>query len=125
MTRGRDGSLAGENPPSAHSNLFRSNRNSLGSASVANARESIMTPYVLTASVAALMAFIPSSSKAQPPRLGADKPILLAQGGPPPLPQPAAAQFYYSENGKPVGPVTLAEIQAKIAAGTITPDTLV
>jgi GYF domain 2 len=84
-----------------------------------------MTPYVLTASVAALTAFIPASSKAQPARLGADKPILLAQAGPPPLPQPAAAQVSYSENGKPVGPVTLAEIQAKISAGAITPDTLV
>jgi hypothetical protein len=83
-----------------------------------------MTPYVLTASLAALVALTPISSKAQT-RRAADKPMLLAQAGPPPLPQPAAAQFYYNDGGKPVGPVTLAEIQAKIAAGTITPDTLV
>jgi hypothetical protein len=53
------------------------------------------------------------------------KPPLLAQLTPPPLPQPPAASYFYAENGKPVGPVTLAEIQAKIAAGVIKPDTLV
>ena len=32
--------------------------------------------------------------------------------------------FYYNDNGTPVGPVPLSEIRAKIAAGKITPDTL-
>jgi hypothetical protein len=73
----------------------------------------------------ALIGLAPSSSHAQPSGPSSDKPILLAQAGPPPLPQPPSAQFYYSANGKPVGPVSLDEIQAKIAAGTITPDTLV
>jgi hypothetical protein len=40
-------------------------------------------------------------------------------------PEVPSAQYYYNDNGKPVGPVTLAEIRAKIAAGTIKPDTLV
>jgi hypothetical protein len=84
-----------------------------------------MVPHIVTASLAALIGFVPSSSNAQPSGPSADQPILLAQSGPPPLPQPPSAQFYYSENGKPVGPVTLADIQAKIAAGAITPDTLV
>ncbi len=50
---------------------------------------------------------------------------LMAQGAPPPLPQPAAVQYFYGENGKPIGPLTLADMQAKIAAGIIKPDTLV
>ena len=41
-----------------------------------------------------------------------------------PQPSPAAI-YYYSDNGKPVGPITLAEMQAKWATKTITPDTLV
>ena len=41
--------------------------------------------------------------------------------------QPGApsAQYYYSDNGKPVGPFSLAEIRAKVASGIIKPDTLV
>jgi hypothetical protein len=77
-----------------------------------------------TASLAALLALAPSLALAQMPT-AAHEPLLLAQLAPPPLPQPPAAQFFYSDNGKPVGPVTLAEIQAKIAAGSIKPDTLV
>jgi hypothetical protein len=84
-----------------------------------------MVPYILTASLAAVIGFTPSSSQAQSSGPSPGKPIVLAQAGPPPLPQPPSAQFYYNENGKPVGPVSLAEIQAKIAAGAITPDTLV
>jgi hypothetical protein len=83
-----------------------------------------MKLYVSTAFLAALLAMAPASSKAQAPGVVAVKPLLMAQAVPPPLPQPPAVQYYYNEGGKPVGPVTLAEIQAKIAAGTITPDTL-
>src|SRR6185312_13042972 len=92
-----------------------------------------MIPHIMSASLAAVIGLAPSSSQAQSAGKTPDRPILLAQSGPPPLPapappplpQPPAAQFYYSENGKPVGPVPLSEIQAKIAAGVITPDTLV
>src|ERR1700692_3878893 len=75
-----------------------------------------------TASLAVLLALVPSLALAQTPASG--KPLRLAQLAPPPLPQ-SAAQFFYNDNGKPVGPVTLAEIQAKIAAGVIKPETLV
>jgi hypothetical protein len=74
---------------------------------------------------AALSALAPSLAWAQTGNATTGKPLLLAQLTPPPLPQPPDAQFFYNDNGKPVGPVTLAEIRAKIAAGTITPDTLV
>jgi hypothetical protein len=80
----------------------------------------MMKAYSLTAVLAALLAFLPGS-----PIVLAQTPPPMPKGAPPPLPQPAAAQFYYNSGGKPVGPVTLAEIQAKIAAGAITPDTLV
>ena len=76
-------------------------------------------------SLATLLALAPSLALALLGTAATAKPLLMAQTAPPPLPQPPAAQFFYSENGKPVGPMTLAEIQAKIAAGTITPDTLV
>jgi len=36
-----------------------------------------------------------------------------------------SAQYFYSENGRPVGPLSLEEIKAKIAAGVIKADTLV
>jgi hypothetical protein len=49
----------------------------------------------------------------------------LPPAQPPRLPQPPAVVFYYNANGKPVGPLSLAEIQAKIASGEIRPDTLV
>jgi hypothetical protein len=84
-----------------------------------------MKLYASTAFLAALIALAPAASKAQAPGVAAAKPIRLAQAAPPPLPQPPAVQYYYNEGGKPVGPVTLAEIQAKIAAGAITPDTLI
>jgi hypothetical protein len=77
-----------------------------------------------TASLAALLALAPSLALAQM-AAASGKPLVLAQVTPPPLPQPPSAQFFYSENGKPVGPVTLAELQAKIASGAIKPDTLV
>ena len=50
---------------------------------------------------------------------------VAANPTPPPLPQPAGAQYFYSENGKPIGPFSLSEIQAKLAAGLIKPETLV
>jgi hypothetical protein len=40
------------------------------------------------------------------------------------MPQPPAAMFWYNDNGKPTGPVPLAEIEARIKAGKIGPDTL-
>ena len=84
-----------------------------------------MAPYMTTASLAVLIAFAPSWAKAQIPAKPAEGSARLAQATPPPLPPAAAAQFFYSDNGKPVGPVTLAEIQARIGSGAITPDTLV
>src|ERR1700682_336501 len=77
------------------------------------------------ATLAALRALAPSLALAHMPATAADKPLVLAQVAPPPLPQPPSAQFFYSENGKPMGPFSLSEIQAKIAAGLIKPDTLV
>ena len=87
----------------------------------------VLAPFALvssTATYAGLLVAAPSVAFAPPPAPPGDQPV-VAQAAPPPLPQPPAAEFFYSENGKPVGPVTLAEIQAKIASGTITPDTLV
>jgi GYF domain 2 len=49
----------------------------------------------------------------------------LPRQGAPPLPQPTPAQFYYGDNGRPVGPFTQDEIRQKIAAGVVTLDTLI
>ena len=46
-------------------------------------------------------------------------------GVPPPLPAQANWAFHIEEEGKPVGPYGPAEIQTRIAAGTLTGDTLV
>ncbi|MFI5015780.1 MAG: DUF4339 domain-containing protein [Hyphomicrobiales bacterium] len=80
-----------------------------------------------TAGFAVLVTLAPSLAGAQslPAAPAADAPPLMAQLAPPPLPQPPSAQFYYDDNGKPAGPLSLSEIQAKIAAGAIKPDTLV
>ncbi|MAS56220.1 SPFH domain-containing protein [Nocardioides sp.] len=45
-------------------------------------------------------------------------------GGPPPIPG-AAAAFFLAVNGQQVGPVTVAEMPAKVASGELTPSTLV
>jgi hypothetical protein len=88
------------------------------------------------ASLAVILALVTSALVARG-SLAASGPLLLAQLTPPPLPappptppplpqpQPPAAVFFYSANGKPVGPLSIAEIQAKITAGEIKPDTLV
>jgi hypothetical protein len=73
-----------------------------------------------TASFAGVLVLAPSLALAPVPVVDP----MVAQITPPPLPQPSA-QFFYNENGKPVGPFSLAEIRAKIAAGLIKPDTLV
>jgi GYF domain 2 len=111
--------------PLADDELVRhGGRISRGNAAAAAPEEqSIMSQASTIAGFAALLALAPTLAVAQPP--ARVEPLRLAQLAPPPLPQPAAAQFFYAENGKPVGPLTLAEIQAKIAAGAITPDTLV
>jgi hypothetical protein len=44
---------------------------------------------------------------------------------PPPAPVAPQAQYYYNDNGKPSGPITLDELKRKLASGEITPDTLV
>jgi GYF domain 2 len=75
---------------------------------------------ILTTSLVALAAASPAISQAQ----ARGKLQMLAQLTPPPLPQPMA-QYYYNDNGKPAGPMPLSEIQARIAAGAIKPDTLV
>jgi hypothetical protein len=89
------------------------------------------------ASLAAVLALAPSPSSARGSLAMTEWPMLLAQAAPPPLPapaltppplpqpQPPAAAFFYNGNGKPVGPLSIAEIQAKIAAGEIKPGTLV
>jgi hypothetical protein len=41
---------------------------------------------------------------------------------PPPLPEP---KFFYADAGKPSGPITLSDLKAKLADGTIRRDTLV
>jgi hypothetical protein len=48
-------------------------------------------------------------------------PLALAQTSPPPSPN--AAYFYAPVGGEQAGPVSLAELQALIAAGTVAPDT--
>jgi hypothetical protein len=103
-----------------------------------------MTSAASTAAIfATLLALAPASLPARD-LPAADRPLVLAQAvppplpppvpvppplpqplTPPPLPQPPAALFFYNDNGKPVGPVPLSEIQAKIASGVIKPDTLV
>jgi len=45
-------------------------------------------------------------------------------GGPPPIPG-AAAAFFLAVNGQQVGPVTVAEMPARVASGELTPSTLV
>jgi len=44
---------------------------------------------------------------------------------PPPLPSPPQAQYFIGENGKPVGPLNIAELGARIGKGTFTAATLV
>ncbi|MFI5013568.1 MAG: DUF4339 domain-containing protein [Hyphomicrobiales bacterium] len=74
----------------------------------------------LAVGVAACVALAPVSAQAQA------GPPPLPQSGPPPLPpQPAAAQYYYNDNGKQAGPFSLDQIKQKIASGAITPDTLI
>ena len=88
----------------------------------------IVAPFALassTSSYAGVLIAAPALVLTPLPTTAGEKPPVMAQVTPPPMPQPPSAQFFYSENGKPVGPVTLADIQAKIAAGTITADTLV
>jgi len=75
---------------------------------------------IVATSLVVLAAALPAMSQAE----ARDKPWMLAQLAPPPLPQPSA-QYYYNDNGKPTGPMPLSEIQARIAAGAIRPDTLV
>lgn len=54
---------------------------------------------------------------------GAMAPGAAAQGAPPPL--PAQAMFHVEMNGQPGGPFSVAQIQAGIANGQVTPTTLV
>ena len=54
---------------------------------------------------------------------GALAPGAAAQGAPPPL--PAQAMFHVEMNGQPGGPFSVAQIQAGIANGQVTPTTLV
>jgi hypothetical protein len=58
-------------------------------------------------------------------RSGADAPEAsagaAASGGPP----PEAHQYYVAENNQPVGPLSLAEVEARIAAGTLAANGLV
>jgi hypothetical protein len=49
----------------------------------------------------------------------------MPSGGPPPMPPAAAAQYYYNDNGQQAGPVSADEIKQRIAAGQLSPDTLV
>jgi hypothetical protein len=49
----------------------------------------------------------------------------LPQQGPPPSPPVPTAQYYYGDNGRPVGPFSIEEIRQKIAAGAVTPETLI
>jgi len=51
------------------------------------------------------------------------KPSPTAPTGPPPL--PGTTQWYLGVDGRQVGPLAPPEIQARITAGTATPDTLV
>jgi len=83
--------------------------------------------YAVRSAIDRIEGFPPALAQAVPPLLCllTVAPPSLAQLAPPPLPQPPAAQSYYNDNGKPVGPVSLAEIRSKIAAGIIKPDTLV
>ena len=53
----------------------------------------------------------------------ATAPASTAAVVPPPL--PAVTQWYLGEDGRQVGPLTPSEIQARVTAGTGTPDTLV
>jgi membrane protease subunit (stomatin/prohibitin family) len=46
-----------------------------------------------------------------------------APSGPPPL--PGSAQWYLGADGKPDGPLAASEVQARMASGTATPETLV
>jgi GYF domain 2 len=74
-----------------------------------------------TVAVGALMAAAaPAGAQTAPlpPALPSQTPA------PPPMPQPET-QFYFNDNGTPSGPVSLAEIRAKVEAGAIKPDTLV
>lgn len=64
-----------------------------------------------------------------PAALAADQaapPPMPAQDGPPPLPAPAApVEYYVGENGQPVGPLTLAELEQRIRDGKTRKDDLV
>ncbi len=45
--------------------------------------------------------------------------------GPPPVPQPRPAEWYFAVEGRQKGPVTLAELRTHIARGTVPPEALV
>jgi GYF domain 2 len=74
----------------------------------------------------AMAALVPGSSLAQgaPPPMPSAPPPMPGGGAPPAMPA-AGAQYYYNDNGKQAGPFTADQIKQKIAAGQISPDTLV
>ncbi len=71
----------------------------------------------------------PPAASQSPPSVAAaapdatPTPPLPAAPVPPPL--PPEAQYFYNDGGKPAGPINLADLQAKFAAGAITSSTLV
>lgn len=68
----------------------------------------------------------PVRADATPPTPAQSAPAPAAPSAvPTPPPLPAAAQFFYDAGGQPAGPIGLADLQAKIAAGAIGPATLV
>ncbi len=52
-------------------------------------------------------------------------PLVQDPGGPPPLPQQPAVEYYVAQDGQPVGPLSLSEVEQMIRGGNVAPDTLV
>jgi hypothetical protein len=72
-----------------------------------------------------LLAIAPAWAQTVSPVAPNPVPPPLPANGPPPLPQPSLPDFYIGIDGAPVGPLGREELEAHVADGTLTADTLV
>jgi membrane protease subunit (stomatin/prohibitin family) len=67
----------------------------------------------------------PGAAPANTPAESPKSPVASTSTSPGPPPLPGSTQWYLGVDGKQVGPLAPSEIQARVTAGTATPDTLV
>jgi hypothetical protein len=94
----------------------------------------LLKVYLVRTGLAFVVASLPVLARAQAPAApdtNQTPPAVVAPTPPPlppmlvPPPLPPEPQFFYNDGGRAAGPVNLADLQAKVAAGAIGPATLV